>query len=200
MKKGKRFVVVLCTILMFVSGCAGNPAPGKNEIAPINLSPEQKDIVELLSSDGQEILLFDYETKESYKSVEFWVELYESGVLRERAAGINAYLDEAKPAKGRLAVLISHNLDTVFTFTVKEETDRLSHSSEPIVLEKDGMMRGFGPIDAPVSIEAGKEIVLYTSIYADNSIADYSDKQRYIGEPELLSGYPYVQIIKCKFE
>ena len=62
------------------------------------------------------------------------------------------------------------------------------------------LARGYDPIDSPVEIIPGKEIVLYTSIYSDGDISSYSDKQRYVDELELIQDYPVVHIIKCKFE
>lgn len=131
--------------------------------------------------------------------MEFWVEVYEYGELIDRLLGISFYSDEAKSINGQLAILINHNSGISWTFTTREGGASISHTCEISNIDSSTFARAFGPIDIPVIIEPDKEIVLYTSIYSTGNISTYVDMQRYLDEPELLSGYPYVQIIKCKF-
>ena len=130
--------------------------------------------------------------------MEFWVEIYENGLLVDRPSGINSLSDEARAFDGQLAILITQNSGFQWTFTASEN-GKVSHTSEPIVADYDTFGRAYGPIDEPVTIEDGKEIVLYTSIFSSGGISAYDDKQIYIEQPELIEEYPYVQIIKCRF-
>jgi len=189
----------LCIIAICFASCTNEPITSKNEIAPKEMTQDQEDIVNLLSSNEQEILLFDYKTEEAYKSMEFWVEIYENGVLIDRPSGVNLFSDEAKAFDGQLAILITQNSGFQWTFTTSENGGRVSHTSEPINSDYDTIGRAYGPIDEPVTIEDGKEIVLYTSIFSSGGISTYSDQQMYIEQPELIENYPYVHIIKCRF-
>jgi hypothetical protein len=202
MKKILLLFAVCGLFFCCLSGCADSTASvGKNRIAPAALSDEQKEIVDLLSSTDQEILLFDFQSEEAYKSREFWVEAYENGELKDRLSGVSYFADEAKPLNGKLAVVINHSeVGVSWKFMASEDGTRVSNSNAPAEVKIESLGRGFGPITEPVDVVAGKEIVLYSSIYTDGSFTDYSDLQRYREEPELLRGYPYAFLIVCKFE
>lgn len=66
MKRIFNLIFLLFVIVSILVGCAKEPTTAKNKITPKELSQEQKDIVSLLSSDKQEILLFDYITEDVY--------------------------------------------------------------------------------------------------------------------------------------
>lgn len=186
--------------MVVLTACTTEPESPSSMIAPKELTQDQRDIVELLSNDKQEILLFDYTTDEAYKSVEFWVEIYEDGELVDRPSGVNSHGDEARSLNGQLVILINHDSSITWTFTTSEDGSRVSHSGEALPFENSDLGRSYGPISYPVEIEPGKEIVLYTSFYSADGITLYSDRQRYNDEPDLLSQYPYAHIIKCRFE
>lgn len=197
MRKSLTYSLIICVIALSLAGCAKQSVQ-KNEIKPEALTKEQEDIVYLLSDDKHEILLFDYKTEEPYKRVEFWVEVYENGVLAERPSGVNTFSDEAKPRNGQLAIAITQNPGFTWTFAVSESSSKISHTGEAANAEYDTTSRAYGSISEPVAIEDGKEIVLYTSIFANDDISSY-DEQMYIEQPELIKKYPYFHIIKCKF-
>lgn len=200
MKKSLCVLGAICIFAVVLTACTSEPNSPKNLVSPKELTQDQQDIVDLLSSDNQEILLFDYKTEGAYKSMEFWVEIYENGELIDRPSGINSYSDEANPLDGQLAVLINHDTEVIWTFTASENGSRISNTGEIAAIDSNGLGRGYGQISDPVEIEPGKEIVLYTSIYSASGITSFSDQQRYVEELELLSQYPYVHIIKCRFE
>lgn len=198
MKKIVCVMCITCLILVALTSCSNEPDM-KNVVAPKTLSQDQKDIVDLLSTDKQEIILFVFQTEDTYKSMAFWVEIYENGELIDRLSGVNLDDNEAMPLDGQCAVLINHNEGMTFSFTLSTNGVEYSTISEPVNIDRT-LARGYGSIDAPVEIVPGKEIILYTSIYSADGIKSYIDQQIYIEQPELLSSYPYVQIIKCKFE
>lgn len=201
MKRNLYIIIVLCLVLGCLSGCSNKPTVNtQNIIESKNLTQDQEDIVSLLSSDNQEILLFDFQADDTFHKMEFWVELYENGELIDRPSGSISHSNELSPLNGQFAVLINHNDGIGFTFTTKTDNSKITHSSEIINIDSSGLGRGYGPITDPITLEPEKEIVLYTSVYSAGSMATYSDQQIYIEEPELLDGYPYAFMIKCKFE
>lgn len=199
MKKIIYVFLVICMLASSLLGCAKVPVTSKNQIAPMKLTGEQEDIVNLIASGKQEILLFDYKTEEAFKSVEFWVEIYEYGVLVDQPTDVSSFRGEEKPLDGQLAILITQNPGFQWTFTISENGGRVSHTNEVINTDYETIGRAYGPIDGPVAIEDGKEIVLYTSIFSNSDISTYGDQQIYSEQPELINEYPYVHIIKCKF-
>jgi len=198
----KKLLAFVLTIILIggLTGCSNESVSLKDEIAPKELTDDQKEIFDLLSV-GNEILLYDFKTQEEYRSVEFWVEIYEYGVLISRPAGLHQLSDDLKTLDGRLAVLIAQKPGFQWTFSMDGASQI---NSEPYIPadDIDTLARGYVPIGGPIAIQDGNEIVLYTSIfsYPDGSaVALYSDLQRYVGHPELIKDYPYVHFIKCKF-
>ncbi len=203
MKRNLCIAMAVLAVLCCLPGCAQVEKADdkmKNSIEPKALTTDQQDIVTLLSSEKQDILLFDYKTADAYKSVEVWAEVYQDGVLIDRPSGANMYGDEAKARDGEIAVLISQIPGFSWSFVLSEDGTRVSHASEPSDIDYGALGRGYGPISGPVAIESGKEIVLYASIFSSGAISTQGDLQMYVEQPELLNGYPYVHIIKCKFE
>ncbi len=180
------------------SAPSGGPAPMNNMVTPKALTQDQQDIVDLLTNNDREILLFDFKTQDVYKSVEFWAETYEYGVLKDRPSGANTFSDEAQPLDGQLAVVVSND-DTglQWSFTLSHGGTRTTHSSAPAMID-NALARGFGPVSGPVEIEDGKEIVLYSALYSYGSISTH-DEQAYVSQPELLAEYPLAHLIKCRF-
>lgn len=199
MKKICSIVCIVCVMAGVLSACS-KEAVIKNEIATKELTQDQQDIVDLLASDKREILLFDYKTEDAYQSMTVWVEIYENGELVDRQEGMNAYSDEARALDGQLAILVRHDSGVDWTFIASENDSRISQTCESMRIDHAGLARGYGPITNSVKIEQGKEIVLFTSIYSTGNISARGDLQEYIEAPDLLSGYPYAQMIKCKFE
>ena len=197
----KRMILILALVpaLCLLSACAKEAAP-KNEIAPIELSAEQQEIVDLLDFPDREILLFEHHTDDSFTEVEFWVEVYEYGQLVDRPSGIHAFANESlSPVQGRLAVTISYGEETQWSFTHSSGGGKITHRAS---LRREGGLpggRSYGPVHQAVEIEAGREIVLYACIFSDGGISAMTDLQIYLEEPERLAGYPLVHLIKAKF-
>jgi len=193
----KTLFTILLVGCMF--GCSNRIVSLKDEIAPKELTDDQKEIVELLLINKQEILFFDYKTQEPYKSAEFWVEIYQEGVLVSRPAGLHRVSNEFEELNGNLAVLITQNPGFQWLFNM----NGASHVNSVPIFVDDSLARGYVPLGGPIAIQDGKEIVLYISVFSfpkeGAMLAMYSDLQRYAGHPELIKDYPYVHLIKCKF-
>lgn len=197
MKKALITLLAICMITSCLIGCTQKSL--KNQIAPKELTQDQADIMNLLNSDI-EILYFDYKTEEAYKNMDFWVEVYENGVLVDTPAGANLNRDEAGAFNGQLAILITKKFRFQWSFTLSENSIQVSQTGEYSNVNYETLGNAFGPIIEPVKIEDGKEIVLYSAIYSDGGIQVFEDKQIFIEQPELLNEYPYAYIIKGKFE
>jgi hypothetical protein len=200
----KRIFVIAAVFILLISatGCEKEASvqseEKSNEIAPVELTQDQKEIIDLIGVQ-QEIMLFDYSTDKTFKNSDVWVEVYKDGELVEpKAAAISLREDTAVTWDGRLAVLISQNPDFQWTLVASQGNSRISNKSDlSSNYGTDG--RAFGPVNAPSGIEEGREIVLYTSLFTDScSIASY-DGQEYVNRPELLKEYTYVHLIKCRF-
>lgn len=199
MKKLFAVLFVIC-LMICTAGCLQEEdTKPKNEIASVNLSQEQKDIVNLLSYAGeQNILFFDFKTEQPIKSAGFWVEIYENGELIDKPAGVSTVIDEAKPVEGKFAVIITSDQSRILTLETDNTT--ISHMSNPTEMNNKSYAHVYGTINNPVEIEHGKEIILYSSVYSTRNFSFYDDQQIYLEQPELLKTYPYVQLVKCKFE
>ena len=111
---------ILSVFMLFVvASCnSSEPAPPVNTINVAALSAEQQDIIGLFSIPGnQELMIFDFTTDESFSRIDVWVEVYESGVLVDRPAGLVTHSDSADKRSGRVAIIISQN-DNIYKWTL----------------------------------------------------------------------------------
>jgi len=197
----KRTGIILLAALLLaacLAGCLQRPTKLENQIALKALSPEQQEIVSLIANEKQKILLFDYNIQEAYSSVEFWVQAYENGVPADPSILTNPFDAEEGPVDGSIAVYLNRIADAQWEFALSIGGSKISGTVKSSTI--DGTFSyAFGATSTPVTIEDGKEIVLYTEIYTNDHAGIEGDQQRYAEQPELLSEYPYVQLIKCKF-
>lgn len=208
-KMGKKVCTLTGIAVLFLSlcGCAGTPAPSPvqkaSEIAPKELTQDQREILDLIGSQ-QEILLFDYHTKEAYKKFEAWVEIYKDGELLEpHAASLSLRVEEKRPMNGQFAVIVTQTPDFQWTLTTVQQHDsgstRMSSTSDPNPVYGGTDARAFGPINSPAAIRDSKEIILYTSLFSDAGSIAFYDAEELTKRPELLKNYTYAHIIKCRF-
>ncbi len=200
MKKCIARMLSILFISLCLTSCKEGTVETVNGIAPKKLTEGQEEIVKLLSINNQEILLFEYKTEQEYKDVEVWVDTYEKGILVDNIKGVKSSTLEKRPLDAQLAVTINQNPNFEWRFTVLN-SDGIAING---AFEQDDsdyeLSRGFGAIDDAVTIESGKEIVLYVSFFSNGELPMYEDFQRYAEQPELLKEYDYAQILKCKFD
>jgi hypothetical protein len=192
---------LVLSLILSLAACNGGGG-SKNEITSAKLTAEQQEIVDLLANDKQEILLYDYQTEETYKRMEVWVEVYKDGVLTNRPAGISLGNDTAYQHKGKLAIVINQNPNFQWTITIDENDLQSIHRPiDTLVIAVDPMLaRAYGPMTGGAVIESGKEIILYASVFTSGNTTITIDSQTLEERPEILKEYEYVHLIKCKFE
>ena len=198
----KKAINVLIVIYLFLilSSCSLVPTSPNNIIKCAKLTADQQEIVDLISaSNSLEILLFEFNTEEMYRNLEFWVEVYENGELVEHPAGLETFHDGSEKRNGRLAAVINQNPNYQWSLSVIENGGRSSHVSTVEITVDESLFHVYGPIDDSVFIEDGKEIILYKSLFTNKgSIAAY-DNQTLQERPELLNEYLNAHLIKCRF-
>lgn len=201
----KRLASVLLSIFTLVILASCNSAKqdsSQNSIAPIELTAEQQEIIDLLSiPNKQELMIFDFNTGESYRGFEVWVEVYQNGELIERPVEVNTHSDTAEKRNGQVAIVINQADNTYqWTLSMVENGIKYSHvgTAEIAVDARSG--HSFGPMNESASIEDGKEVIIYSSMFAEaNTPLRAYDQQTLQEQPELLKEYPHVYLIKCKF-
>jgi hypothetical protein len=200
MKKMMTCALALSLILSLAACSSGGVS--KNEITSAKLTGEQQAIVDLLVNDKQEILLFDYQTEETYKQMDVWVEVYKDGVLTDRPAGISMGNGTAYQHKGKLAIVIYQNPNFQWTITIDENDSQAIHRpiDTPVIAVDPTLTRAYGPMTGGAVIESGKEIILYSSVFTSGNTTITIDSQTLEERPEILKEYEYVHLIKCKFE
>ena len=156
MKKMIGILLALC-VAAGLTAC-NRDGISENEIASAKLTAEQQEIVDLLTNDKQEILLFDYRTKETYNRMEVWVEVYQDGILIDRPTDISTGNDEAYQHKGRLAIDISQNPDFQWAITIDNTVTRSTHRSTdtPGAAIDPALARVYGTMTGGAVIESGK--------------------------------------------
>ena len=196
------YILVTAAMLMSISACntAKPVAAPKNVIMPSSLTREQQEILDLFAiADFQELMLFDFNTEESYKSIEAWVEVYHDGELVDRPAGVGRHSNIGELHDGRLAITVNQDNTTFqWTLSMVDNGSRSGHTGKSEI-DGSGLARAYGSINDPAIIEDGKEIILYSSYFSGEDLLPFYDGIYIQEHPEIISDYPYVQLIKIKF-
>ena len=199
----KKIIIILFSVSMLLVVTSCNPSGSTtpvNTIRAAKLTPEQQDILDLFSNN-QEFMIFDYNTDEPFSRFEVWVEVYENGELVDRPAELITVRDSGETRNGRLAISISQNDNTYgWMLSMLENGGKASHIGMMETAVGSGLGRAFGPMIDPASIEDGKEIIIYSSIFHTFNTPQYVYGEQTLQErPELLLDYPYVHLIKAIF-
>ena len=197
MRKKKLVLILLltCLLITFV-GCANGTENSPPQIAPMELSTAQQEIVDLLSHPGQEFLLFEYIDGE-FTKIEIWVEVYHYGDLLGQYADFAA-LSETPMEAEPITIAIHQPNQQEFQWSLSVGGGR--STSEPWATEDEYLARAFGSIREPVKIVDGQEIILYLSKFTTGTTLNtMNDLQYYLEHPDDLAGYTYVHIIKIRF-
>jgi hypothetical protein len=218
-------LAVLC-LLLSMTACAFAPdAPqvgerytlaasvDVGEIAPAGLSEGQEGIVRLLKDASQQHLLFDYRVPDDCRMLEVWVELYEHGELVDTPLNGELNMDIGQPDEadasatrgkgqpGRIAVTVQRSPKYSWVVAHEKEEGITTIRSTVVSAIEETYMNASAPLSNTVPIEYGKEILLHTSVFADEGNLELSV---YTGTPQeemmdSLALYPYAQLIKCRF-
>ena len=202
-KKFSALLFTVCLVMILLIGCTLESDNQQSTIGPAELTQDQQGIVDLLSlHHDQEFLIFDFQTVDNYKKVEFWLEVYEYGVLVDRPGGLTMVCDEGSLFEGQLVIAINHYHDGAsswrFTIINKEGSSASSIGWSQIVNNDVIIGRGLGPINEPIIIQEGAEFILYVLRSTLDVLRTY-DYQIFLEQPRLLERYPYAHIIKGRF-
>ncbi len=195
----KKFFLCMAAFILVFTGCSNGMPSTTGMIKPMDLTKEQKEIVDLLSTQ-QEVLFFDYDSKQEYKHFDVWVEVYQKGELVEPKAAILSLSDELRSWNGQLSVSITQKPDYQWRISTKlKDGGMMSTVSEFSKRYSSGGGQAFGAITQPVDIKENQEILLYSRLFSTSNEVEFYSNQSYLENPELLNGFEYVHLIKCKF-
>lgn len=204
MKTKLKGIIAFILILAALCGCTSQSEP-KSLIKPKELSEDQQEIVDLITTGDKSYLIYNYNTKDKFKTLDIWVEIYKDGELYDNLGGPSLLYDEPSLWEGDIAICITKGSSYTWDFKLSygEVSSQYTVVSSDVVydaFDKGGDLRGHDSIAEPIEIESGKEIVLSAELFSHaDSMEVYNDPQKFVDEPETLSKYAYVQLIKCKF-
>lgn len=195
MKKLVRIFLLTCILIIF-TGCTNDTENNLPQIALMELSNAQQEIVDLLSHLGQEFLVFEY-TGGIFTQIEIWVEVYHYGDLMGRYADF-VVSSETSTEVEPIVIAIHQPSQHEFQWILSTGGGR--STSEPWTTQGEYLLRAFGLIREPVKIVYCQEIILYLSKFTtDITLNIRNDLQYYLEYPENLAGNTYVHIIKIRF-
>ena len=200
MKKHRKLsaIILVGILLVGVAACGSKTKTPKDYAAPAVLSAEQQRVLDAVSTDKQEYMLFDFTTESTYKRVEFWVETYENGSLADaKLAAADISYDTARPVSGTLSAIISHNTEYVWTLVYSGSGGKVFQTGEPS--EKYlTEAKAYGRLNGAVEIENGKEIILYACVFSEDTAIEAFDIRQFQDARE-LEKYEYAHVLKCRF-
>lgn len=195
----KKFFLCMAAVILVFTGCSNDMPSAVGMIKPTSLTQEQKEIVDLLSTQ-QDILFFDYDSKQEYTHFDVWVEIYQKGELVEPKAAILSLSDKPRSWNGQLSIAITQKPDYQWRISTKiKDGGMMSTVSELSKRYSSGGSQAFGYATDPIGIKENQEILLYSRLFSTSDQVEFYSDQTYLENPELFSEFEYVHLIKCKF-
>jgi hypothetical protein len=203
MKRIKIISILIALLISLLTACSTTDSHDQsNTIRLAELSAEQQEIVDIFANSiYQEAMLFDFNTNDSYKNLEVWVEVYENGKLVERPVGVSKHSDEDKKLNGRIAIIFNQ-IDNAYNWSISIVVNgsSINHNGTSDIINDIGFGRVYGSIKNPVDIEADKEIIIYSATLQHTSILHNAYSEQALQEQsELLEEFPSAYLIKVKF-
>jgi hypothetical protein len=203
MKRIKNISILIALLISLLTACSTNGSNDQsNTIRLVELSAEQQEIIDLFTySIHQEAMLFDFITKDIYRNLEVWVEVYENGKLVEKPVGVSKHNDEDTKLNGRIAIIFNQ-IDNTYNWSISVVVDRSAsnHNGSSDIINDIGFGRAYGSIRNPVNIEANKEIIIYSATLQHTNVLHNAYSEQALQEQsELLEEFPYAYLIKVKF-
>ena len=205
-----KYVAMLFFAILMIIAISGCDSGMNNEIGLANLTTDQQDIVDLLTINNQEVLIFDYQSDSIFEFVDFWVEVHANGELVENLGGLSfmhCCCSTGNSLNGRLSVTINNEADRSYRWLFGASKGGGVHASSRVEFafhteDIGNMPRSWGPTQEPIPIQDGRDIILYKTKFHSGdyvSIDGSVSFQDYIDRPELLEKYPYAIFIKARF-
>jgi len=192
-------ILFLAITFMFVlTGCSANE-PG-NQIMPMRLSDEQQKIVDMISTGGQQVILFEFDTSKPLSEMGMRLEVYEYGILTETHLSFTT-VGMSRPVDGNISIVITENRgDNSFDWNVSlREGGSATSSRATTILHENMMGRAFGPMTEAVDITNNTDVVLFVSRFTNaKSLTACGDMQSYLN-PDNFSRYPLVHVLIANF-
>jgi len=196
-------LAILIALLLTLTACSFTRPLSDNSphIGPMQLTPDQQEILDLVQNHNSETFLFEFQKPETATLSEFWIDVYSYGQFVERVGGLsmisNPYVNYAE---NRLIVSIEQSHEKMrWSMAVAQNGSRASHGWVSFQMSQSPLANARGAITESVAIQDGVEIILHSTIFSHGSLSTFGDKQMYLEHPELLTEYPYVFFIKAKF-
>jgi len=192
----KLILLISICLLTMLASCTNNTENTPPQIALMELSTSQQEILDIITHQGQEFIFLEY-TDGAFTKIEIWVEVYHYGELLGQYGNFATLSDtpmEAEP----IVIAIHQPNRNEFQWSLSIGGGR--STSAPWATQGEYLARAFGPIREPVEIVDGQEIILYLSKFTTGTtLSIMSDLQYYLEYPESLTRYTYIHIIKARF-
>jgi hypothetical protein len=200
----RKFFAFVCIIAIFFTSCGAchENHIGENQISAAALTPEQEDLLRLISFGNQNIYIFDFLADSTFLNVDFWVDIYEYGVVTETPSGLGLMELTEIPMEGQLALIINRDAasrEHQFTLISQIGGSVATSQGERFVIETGDFASAFGAMQGVVDIQPDRDIILHMTKFFHGGVSTGGDWQLYAENPELLAIYPRVHAVKARF-
>lgn len=189
-------VLLAAAFLLLFTACATEPAgPSQMQLAPGNLTDEEKNLLTLVGS-SQTASLFDFQLDDSIQSVN--VERYEldaNGAWRSFGGGSFS----VSAGEGRIALSLDPRRNEI-RFAVQGEGGTSALQHEYPVDDFADMAISTTILSEPVDIVAGQEIPLLVQVLTrSNEVYSYSVEEFFTPESYAQHDYEHVYAVTVTF-
>ncbi|MCL1862864.1 MAG: hypothetical protein FWF78_04790 [Defluviitaleaceae bacterium] len=168
MRISTNFLLLIIVSLSMTACGADEP---KNQIMPMTITAEQQQIMELISTHGHQVLLFEFNTTEPFTEVGIRLEVYEYGIITDTALGFSM-LGIDRPLDGKIAVVITENKDgnTLDWIVTIHEGGSAASGRATTAIGENINARMHGPMHEAVNISGDTDAVIFVSRFASDGV------------------------------
>lgn len=199
MKKTLGAWTIAIWILFGTAGC-GAAVPGPvDTIGLMELTDDQRQIVDLLSGADTRSYLFSFETEAAYANASFWLETYREGEkIDTQPIRIDCSYDEPGALRGGFSVTLTQGEGTGWSLVYLGEDRGKVTRTGVTERRQEWIASAWAALEPPCEIRNDEEIVLFACVFSEKPALEAFAVQDFL-EPEVLKDYDCVHLLKCQF-
>ncbi|GAA0076303.1 hypothetical protein UT300005_06810 [Clostridium sp. CTA-5] len=196
MRKITFLILSLLISCIFIS-CNKNTIFSSNQLSPYTLNKKEETIAKLISGQDQ-YAIFHFNIDKKIKNLSIWIEGYNNG---EKLNLNNYSCFSLNNPTGKISINTntSDNYQWNFSFADDENIANYSFKTNNQFEIDSKYSKGYTKLLDPVKISTDKEILLQAYLFKDTGSMSIYSTNEYLDNPEILTEFNYVYLVKCKF-
>ncbi len=198
MEKKLCAVILAACCLLSMAGCRPSDVDGQNTIGLMELTDEQRQVLEAVSTEKESAYIFSVQA--AYTDAAFWVETYRDGEkIETKPIQLEFHDEEGKAADGTFALVAAQGADTEWSLIYTGRNGAKIFYTGTVEQQPEHLASAGAALEPPCTIVDGQEIVLYARAFFSGTAVRAFGTQDFLS-PDRLREFEYVQLLKCRFQ